>query len=563
MRWMRPVLVAASCAALLAAVPSQRAHAQDAKRPIAAIEDDLVADDPKVRAKAAAELEGRFPEGAAAIPLLVDLLDDESAEVGSAAGRAIDSMVIQGASVVLRWCENSAHFNVKSKFGGELPALALESAMPDVASMLDTPDLLSGAVPPDLPMLSAFSDYHMWWPETHLLIAVFRRSTPQTREAAAAALAMQAADALYTKGLAFRSDPARASVIKRAVALLEREDELQSWVGARLLSRLRGTDSDVIAALARALSAPRKVMALRGDEIIIASRTGAQRRPVVRDEACRALGRVGRAAAASNAGPLLLESLSKPKGDEGVNLGLCVETLLSMGRESELLDLVRQKGPRVDDLVLALGNRGCRASVIVTTLVEFVRAGRPGALDALAKCGVHAKSALPELKQQMRTAADAKLRIQLASAIARIDPMDAEAIQLLELYPEDDIAVWTLAHHGPAASTVIERMVNVVAAAPDSRDPTKCFREVAGLVRLGQTGRVVPPLVRLLVRELGEHSDPFYARDFSRELCVAIGLAGSSGASALPTLDQIRRGRDPTMRVVAAQAVRRIRSSGR
>jgi len=69
------------------ALSSGAATAGDAPRAVDVIENDLVAEDPAVRAKAAAELTDRFPDGAVAVPMLVDLLDDETPEASRVSTR--------------------------------------------------------------------------------------------------------------------------------------------------------------------------------------------------------------------------------------------------------------------------------------------------------------------------------------------------------------------------------------------------------------------------------------------------------------------------------------------
>ena len=95
MRAWRGLLVAT--ALLAASAAHDVATAGDAPRAVDAIESDLVADDPAVRAKAAAELTDRFPDGAVAVPMLVDLLDDESPEVVAAAAKSLDAFAVAGA----------------------------------------------------------------------------------------------------------------------------------------------------------------------------------------------------------------------------------------------------------------------------------------------------------------------------------------------------------------------------------------------------------------------------------------------------------------------------------
>ena len=80
-RLLRTLAIAATLLVVSASLGSA-ARAGDAPRAIDVIENDLIADDPAVRAKAATELVDRFPDGAVAVPMLVDLLDDEEASVG-------------------------------------------------------------------------------------------------------------------------------------------------------------------------------------------------------------------------------------------------------------------------------------------------------------------------------------------------------------------------------------------------------------------------------------------------------------------------------------------------
>jgi hypothetical protein len=105
----------AALAVLAAAACADRSA--DDRIAVRAIEEELLADGPAARATAAAKLADLFPEGADAVPMLIDLLDDESPDVVAAAARAIDSMALAGAPRITAWCADPGRFDGADSFG--------------------------------------------------------------------------------------------------------------------------------------------------------------------------------------------------------------------------------------------------------------------------------------------------------------------------------------------------------------------------------------------------------------------------------------------------------------
>src|SRR5207244_2442791 len=84
------------------------------------------------------------PDGAVAVPMLVDLLDDESPEVVAAAARAIDSMAVAGVRPMAAFCSDPTNWKDGSQFREGvrgLPVLALALGSPIATDLVDEAQL--------------------------------------------------------------------------------------------------------------------------------------------------------------------------------------------------------------------------------------------------------------------------------------------------------------------------------------------------------------------------------------------------------------------------------------
>jgi hypothetical protein len=558
-------LLAAAALAVIALLPTDTARAGE-PRAIAAIEDDLVADDPAVRAKAAAELTSRFPDGAVAVPMLVDLLDDESPEVVAAAASAIDAMAVAGAGPVARWCADDARFN--SAMPGE-PKVSFAKVL-TVMSSLKQPraiDVFDGATDshpygPTVPaagVIAAVMPFDEVTNGMTCLASIVRGSTGDTRTFAAAALAMLGADGLVARGIAAPMNEARASAAAAAIPLVNSNSDLKAWCGCRLLMRLRASDGATVAALTRVLTARKPVL----EEFY---------EPIARAAACRALAVLGPAAAASSA--TLRAELLKTDNDLGFRAE-CARTLALCGRESDVAAVLAGKNRDAAYVARAVAMEGRMPDAVIPVLVAAldVRDPNPWLYAApLASLGPKAAAALPVVRRvgdAARLRSDALICLDAALAIA---PGDAEALdRLLVLLRDDSLeeddaaaAMRILAKRAPVTPAVFARLRKSVADAASSKPSPGWIEAVDGLGRAGAAASDADETLTRLARQAQKDWENverrlFFADDRQR-LAVALGRVAAGGALAVPTLEEWKTKGDETIRVPAAQALRRIRA---
>ena len=539
---MRVVVGAVVLAAL--AVASD-ARAGDAPRAIDVIENDLVADDPAVRAKAAAELTDRFPDGAVAVLMLVELLDDESPEVVKAAAKSIDAMAVSAAGVLADYLADDARWRP-------------DSWLPRICGPM------SGS-PPGLNPDSAFRFKDADAADEFVAAALFpeRRYVPRllhaartegtTRTLASAALAMAGVVLAEDEHeLPSPASRARSQAATKAVALLKARDGVKSWAGASLLERLRCLDESVVAELIAALSSPK---------IPQSKNANVWELQASRNCSIRALGAIGPAAA--RCAPTVLADL----GDDALIFGpgRPVRALLRMGKEADVVAAIKTNPRFRVAICMELARHRRAASVVVPALVAELKLGSFEGHDSplleLADYGPAAVDALPELRRRAFGATQSDKpteyegRLRYVEAILRITPDDDEAIRFLCSVPPEAKrnATGILAGYAAPVPAVVENVVGLL-----HRQTSVSVRDddlVEGIARFGP--KAAAAVDDLLTRLVAAGARDF---DWRQVLAGALGRIGPDATAAVPALTALRNNGDETIRVPAAQALRRIRA---
>jgi hypothetical protein len=542
----------------LLALSSGRATAGDAPRAIDAIENDLVVDDPAVRAKAALELVDRFPDGAVAVPMLVDLLDDESLEVVAAAAKAIDSMAVSGAGVLAAFYADDAHWKPGTPFMKDAPLAIGQSAVfalfPE-RRRLATPVADSIALCALLPEREELIGDEQ--AATPWLTAFVRQAPPPARTIAAAALAMHGLDAVAAKSIPASPHGGRSTATAAALALVQRGDDLRAWMGTRLVERLRPVDAAAVSALLAKIAPTQK---------------GARPAPLARIGACRALAAIG--ASAAGAAPALSTLVAGLEPDLFFQVQ-CARTLAAIGKEADVAALVARKAPSADALVIALAREKRAAATVVPYLTDGLSKAADPAVDfvsMLAEYGPAAAPAAPVLKRKVRDIADIGTKLIYADALLAIAPTDADGTRIVEDQMKDSSSwasscspVAILATRAEPTPRLVEQLLGALRS--PAVDPSKTFYDYRAVDALGRCGAsaksAVPDFVRLLADSDKQCADPAKQPrrcPQRRRLAIALGRIGPDAAAAVPALTALRDKGDETIRVAAAQALRRIRA---
>lgn len=557
-------VVAAVVLAVLAFASDVRA--EEFQRAIPAIENDLLTDDPTIRARRAIELVGRFPDGAVAVPMLVDLLDDESPEVVQAATKAIDALAVAGAKSLADWCLDDARFRAAMPGAPDRDVAGWLQALPHTQARAS--DVFAVALNARLDSLAIgatcvaaalvrFDDVRD--PMTCLL-SIARRAEGDSRTNAAAALAMLGADALTARGLAPVENDSRAASAVSAVKLVDSDLDVRSWCGLRLLARLRPSDGTTLNALTRAVRA--RTSPMDKGRVWLAPAA-----------ACRALAALGPPGA--HAAETLLAELSNPDADTDFRAE-CARALALCGCEDQVRDGLTGAGQDAAYLARAVAMEGRMAQTVTPLLIVALgepTPSNPGVslyAKPLASLGPSAVSALPLLK---RIASATQLRSEALAcfdAVLAIAPDDTWALSRLLSVLEDPAlvdddrheAMRTLAERAPVTSAVLGKWRQTVTAAAESKPTIGWLDAVDGLARAGPAAKSsVSTLLRLIDQLSKKQASavllPFESDD-RRRLAIALGRIGPGAADAVPALTELRDKGDETIRVVAAQARRRI-----
>jgi hypothetical protein len=557
MQTVRRALLGLALTASLAVVPpTVAAHAGDAPRAIDAIENDLVADDPAVRAKAAAELTDRFPDGAVAVPMLVDLLDDEDPAVVAAAAKAIDSMAIAGAKPLVAVLVDASNWSPSSHMLEQVAGL-LRTGSPNPEYVIHA---RSTAFAPSVEQLTIAAlcrprDFDKT--ATPLLLSAYRSGSGEARPLAAAALAMHGGDALWAARLTPESEADRTSPAKEMLRLVESDLDVESWAGCRVLLRLRCSDPSVVKALTRAVGAKKAVRIPEGFQ------PDDRRAPAAAIDALGALG---------PAGDSSTESLLTLAAKDASVARASVRALVRMRKETELFAMLGTNPPTLDRIEYALADERLALTTLVPRLVERLKAStRQDGLEELALCGSAAAPALPVIRERMRSPSEANMVLTWAQALIAIAPGDDDAMKVFDSVLDGTdrtdarCALVELADHASPDPRVAGRLI---AAAEQEVAEEKVARVspplVLGLGRCaGCAGAAVPTLLKCLFvaeyrcRDLSQIQEAALDR---RRLVMTLGLVGPGAATASAPLESMRANGDETIRVAAAQALRRIRA---
>jgi hypothetical protein len=549
---------AALCVAALAAA-GDAARAGDAPRAIAAIEDDLVADDPAVRAKGAAELTDRFPDGAVAVPMLVDLLDDESPEVVAAAAKAIDEMAIAGAASLCQYVDRESRSPSRT-------ASALNWLLPVIASLpgpraedLDTANAdrnfpRSSAVP----AIGALVPWQLRRAAVAVLMPMTQDRTGERPTLARAAIAMLGADDVSARRAAAYTSPERTAAATSTFSLLRSDRDLRAWMGVRIVARLRSSDAVVVEELRRVVSSDKQPLDMGTFGTL----------QIARVAAADALAATGPSAAA--AAPALL-ALVRARGTNSGLTRACVKALIAVGRDSELASLLGVTDAPIDMIAIELALAGRTDDLVVSQLAHALtlRDSMPrDLLRAIAMLGVAGKPLLPPLREGLR-ALPPLFAVGYADAVLAIAPDDTEALKTIDRVIMDNALgaerAWeTLATRATPSALLADRLGSLLVGAKFAEMPEAWTSAVDGLARCGAlSNRAVGDLTRLAGLADNACSDPATRAQSCVQrarVVVAIGRIGPAAATATSSLTALRDKGDETIRVPAAQALRRIKA---
>ena len=534
--------------------PGSVARAGDAPRAVAAIENDLVAGDPAVRAKAAAELADRFPDGAVAVPMLVDLLDDESPDVAAAAAKSIDSMALASVAPLAKFFADETNWKAGAPLAESLPVvMTLKGPRAADAFDYDRERKKAPIRHDELAKAALLSDDGRYGsPATPKILAAMRQA--DVRTLAAAALAMHGADAMCERGLAPPQHPGRSSAAASALPLAKSDLDTRAWVACRLLARARAGDPAVVAVLTQTLTA-KKTPAKPGSD---------EDRTYSPQQACIALGAIGPAAA--SAAPVLLDLVAKKETSVGV-VYRSADALFRMGKESDVVALLERKPPTAELLAGALASEGRAAATVVPVLIARMKASDDGeGMDDLAPYGAAAAAALPVLKA--RNVADLREALRVADVVLAIAPADPDGLKIVDAGLADrdpdtfDSALKVLVGRTPAGPALVSRLQAICAGKSENTPTLARFSEA-----LGRCGPAAKPAVPVLSTALADAEKAYANPDLvtracesRRRLVTSLGRIGPDAAAAVPALTALRDKGDETIRVPAAQALRRIQA---
>jgi hypothetical protein len=487
-------------------------------------------------------------------------------------------MSVAGAIVLAERCADRSLLAAKARYGKEFAQLvAAYFTEPRDAFADDEPVKASACLQAALlaPGQGSWGDDQV--PRWSLaLLDAHRRGKDDARPLADAGLAMLGADALAEHGVAPSPDPRRAAAAKALVPLVANDDVMQSWCGARIAMRLRTATPELVDALAGTLVAKRTAPESWRH---IARDTRTQPWLKIRCDriaAVEALAALGPSAAA--AAPRLAEIAADPVVDSDWSdrdpeelVTRSVRALVHLGREADIAAILDRHQPSALFAARRTAESGCPAGVVLPVLAA--EAAKPGAhLDAfrgLAALGPSAATALPVLKTRFRQETDEWRKEEIAAAIVAVSPSDAEAIDFLaSLVKGKDLSVsdnasgwvygaWDVLCRAAPTPTVLRVLTDDVNGAKHALGGQETVEA------LGRAGPLAKDAVPALIGSLG----PLTAADSSnwvtpvarRNLAIALGRIGPDAAKAVPALTAWRDTGDETIRVVAAQAVRRIR----
>jgi hypothetical protein len=190
-------------------------------------------------------------------------------------------------------------------------------------------------------------------------------------------------------------------------------------------------------------------------------------------------------------------------------------------------------------------------------------------MAGLAEYGTDAASALPVLKERAAKATDPFLQLAYANPILAIDPQDTDALRVIadpQKLPGELVerAIEVRVLRLPASAAFVDELRKMLTSPPKGAPPNFEVGVIDAIARCGPlSARVLPDLLKLIdaddaaCRATGGSPSGCVRR---RRLAVALGRIGPDAAAAIPALTALRDKGDETIRVPAAQALRRIKA---
>jgi HEAT repeat protein len=157
-----------------------------------------------------------------------------------------------------------------------------------------------------------------------------------------------------------------------------------------------------------------------------------------------------------------------------------------------------------------------------------------------------------------------------ADVILTIAPGDADATRVVEELAKDPAietagaALAVLAERAPPSATLTAQLSAALDPAAGPNWAYYDIRNVEGLARCGPLAKAaVPKIIRVLANEEKGTLAPNTrtgSADRRRRIVASLGRIGPDAAAAVPALTALRDKGDETIRVAAAQALRRIKA---
>jgi hypothetical protein len=381
---------------------------------------------------------------------------------------------------------------------------------------------------------------------------------------------MLGADALVERRIAPPTDARRATAAKALVPLVAGDDVLASWCGARIARRLRTGTPELVAALAQTLVAT-KAMPESWRRPAYEPKTHGLPCRFDRMAAVDAIAAIGPSSAA--AAPRLVEiaadqAIVSTTCDHDIEklFGRAVRALVRVGREDEIRAILARDPANALFLARTAAECGCSADIALPRLAAAAPTAdwMSDVFRGLAALGPEAASALPVLRARLREEKDGSMKAEIARTIVAISSADAEAIDVLadgvknmnlntgDCRTDTGRAQWLALCEFAAPTPKVVRLF--VDDMNGEKHALSGWETVEALGRAGAAAKdAVPGVLAFASTEYGAR--------WNARIAVALGRIGPDAAAAVPLLTTLRDGKDETVRVAAAQALRQIRAT--
>jgi hypothetical protein len=244
-----------------------------------------------------------------------------------------------------------------------------------------------------------------------------------------------------------------------------------------------------------------------------------------------------------------------------------IRAVVRIGREADLRPLVAEGAADGVHVASSAAKAGCSPDLVFDRLVAATKSPDTVSegFEGLTFLGAGARPALAIAQARLREPAEPESRVRRAETVLAIAPDDAESIAVLlaaldgqdisASHSAPDHANWAwgcLCEHAAPTPDVIACIAQRVTAAFDYE------RGVDALGRAGPlASAAVPSLIQLASRDTTQWP-PAWATAHRPPLAVALGRIGPAAASAISIVEGWKKSGDETIRVPAAQALRRI-----